>query len=336
MRKLYNIALLVIIPLTGTLISLMYLISQGFENTPSSIMRILHGILMTAGLWIGCMGIVSYLWKKYPWEHHPLKHLFFEVIAIIAYTILFSATVYYTELKLGFPHNHKISIFLDATFTIIITLFITSVHEAVFFYHQWKHNFSKSVKLEKDNIEAKYEALKSQINPHFLFNSLNSLMSLFENNDKATEYIQNLSELLRYVLKRNERQLVLLREEIEILTKYLNIMQIRYDKNLSVNMHISENFYHLSVPPLTLQVLVENCIKHNVISEEKPLSIHIFAENESVTVENNLQPKYDMYSTGQGLQNITERYRFFTSREVFVKKSSLTFAVTVPLIMADL
>ncbi|MBN2611728.1 MAG: histidine kinase [Bacteroidales bacterium] len=336
MRKTYTIALFLVIPLTGILISLMYLISEGFEDTTPAIMSILHGILMTAGLWIGCMGIVSLLWKKYPWEHHPLKHLVFEVTAIIAYTLLFSGTVYYIELKLGFPHNQEINIFLDATVTILITLFITSVHEAVFFYQQWKQNFSKSVKLEKDNIEAKYEALKSQINPHFLFNSLNSLISLVDNNDRATDYIQNLSDFLRYVLKRNERQLVLLREELQILYKYLKIMQIRYENNLVVHVNISESYYHFCIPPLTLQVLVENCIKHNVISTENPLSIRIFSENESVTIENNLQPKFDTYSTGQGLKNLTERYRFFVSREIVIKKSNHTFAVTVPLILADL
>ena len=154
--------------------------------------------------------------------------------------------------------------------TILITFFITSIHESIFFYQQWKYNFSKSVRLEKDNIEARYEALRAQINPHFLFNSLNSLTTMVEDNKPVVEYIQNLSDLLRYMLKSGEKELVLLRDEITILNSYISLQQMRFPETLKIKVDVAESFYHFAVPPLVLQMLVENCLKHNIISKDKP------------------------------------------------------------------
>ncbi len=336
MKAIFKMNLWIIIPLVGIIISLIFLISTGEIANPAAAINVLHGIVMTAGIWLGCMVIVGYLWEKFPWEHHPVKHLLIEIPAIITYTILFSSAVYFAEVKLGLSHAQDIDLSIDAIITILITLFITSIHEAVFFYRQWKYNFSRSVRLEKDHLEAKYEALKAQLNPHFLFNSLNSLVTLVENNDKAVDYIQNLSEFLRYLLKGSNREVVLVREELEMLRKYIHILEIRFGNNLAVDINIPEKFFHFSVPPLVLQILVENCIKHNIIAQKKPLKISVYAENESITVENILQPKTTATATGQGLKNISERYRFFTTREVKISKTNGKFVVTIPLLVVDL
>ncbi len=327
---------MILIPLVGLIISLVYLLGLKETYIPNTFLQIAHGILITAGLWLGCMAIVEFLWRKYPWEHHPKKHLFLEIIAIILYTMFFSGTLYWFEIKLNLHFLKDTNPFLDAVVTILITLFITSIHEAFFFYQQWKHNFSKSIKLEKDSLEARYEVLKTQINPHFLFNSLNSLISLVEENEKAVDYIQNLSEFLRYILKSSDRQVVLVREELETLQKYLHILKIRFDENIEIEIQIPEKYFHFSIPPLTLQMLVENCIKHNVISTEKHLKIHICTNNEGITVTNALQLKTGKSTTGQGLKNISERYRYFSSHEVKIKQTNHTFAVTVPLLLIDL
>ena len=324
------------IPLVGIIISLIFLISTGEIANPAAAINVLHGVIMTAGIWLGCMVIVGYLWEKFPWEHHPAKHLIIEIPAIIIYTILFSFAVYFIENKMGFTHAQDLDLSIDALMTILITLFITSIHEAVFFYRQWKYNFSKSIRLEKDHLEAKYEALKAQINPHFLFNSLNSLVSLVEDNDKAVDYIQNLSEFLRYLLKGSNKEVVLIREELEMLRKYIHILEIRFGNNLVIDINIPEKFYHFTVPPLVLQILIENCIKHNIIAQKKPLKIVVYAENESITVENVLQRKTTINTTGQGLKNISERYRFFTTRELKIKETNGKFVVTLPLLVIDL
>jgi LytS/YehU family sensor histidine kinase len=290
---------------------------------------------MTTGLWLGCMSIVSWLWKKYPWEQSPWKHLILETVLILIYTVVFSGTIYLIEVRLlDFIKSDNIG--LEILATILITLLITSIHESIFFYRQWKYNFSKSVRLERDNIEARYEALRAQINPHFLFNSLNSLITIAGNNTEVVNYTQDLSELLRYSPRSGEKELVFLQEEVEILKRYANLQQKRFHPNLSIMIEAPGNCLRMVIPPLVLQMLVENCIKHNVISSEKPLLIEVIADNESVMVTNNLQRKQSEESTGTGLNNIRGRYKFLTTREVVVADDSKSFRVTLPLLQLEL
>lgn len=227
-------------------------------------------------------------------------------------------------------HSHE---FVDL---ILITLLISTIHEAVFFYKQWKYNFSKSAKLQKDNIEAKYETLKTQINPHFLFNSLNSLSHIVEENQEATKYISNLSEFLRYVLKSRDRELVLLGDEIKTLQKYISIQKSRFRSNLNIQLNVDEKYFHYSLPPLVIQMLVENCIKHNILSKDKPLTIDIFIKDKCIVVQNNLQKKFTEFSTGLGLKNICERMSFFTNNEVEIQETKTMFKVSIPLLHVEL
>ena len=336
MKSLYNNRnLVIIIPLVGILIGSVFLMSYGLNGMGSSLQIILHGIIITTGLWLGCLSIVMYLWKKFPWEQRPLIHLILEIVLILGYTLAFSILLYLIERKLGYVHQFENPV-LEIFATLLITFFITSIHESIFFYQQWKYNFSKSVRLERDNIEARYEALRAQLNPHFLFNSLNSLATMAENNQPVTGYIQNLSEILRYMLKSNQKELVLLRDEISITNSYLNLQHMRFQGSLEINVAVPESYYHFVVPPLVLQILVENALKHNIVSKEKPLKVEIMAGKESITVSNNLQKKAGAESTGQGLKNIIGRYRFFTSRKVEIEESIDKFKVTLPLLRIEL
>lgn len=338
MRKIklrYILYLVVIIPTVAVIISAAYKWSGVVTPSGSLPYLIYHTLASTAGIWIGVLVIVHYLWQKFPWEHAPIKHLIIEIVLVLLYTNVFSLGLYYINIKLGLLDPVE-NIPKEIITTNLITLFITTIHEAWEFYRQWKLHFSKSAKLEKDNIEAKYETLKTQINPHFLFNSLNSLTSIVHDNDKAVDYIQDLSEFLRYLLKSRDVELVLLRNEVEMLEKYFALQKSRFGENLLIDMEIPEKYYHYSLPPLVLQMLVENSIKHNIISKDKPLSIDIRATNQSVTVTNNYQKKDIDDSTGQGLKNIIERYKFFTNTDVEIKENKKSFSVTVPLLIVDL
>jgi len=324
-----------LILLIGAIVSGLILISYGAKSATEVLKGFGQGIILTAGLWLGCMSIVQYLWKKFPWEQKPLPHLVLEMLLILSYTIIFSSTIYIVEVRLKiFPPVEDL--FGQAFSTILITFLITSIHESAYFYKQWKYNFSKSVRLEKDNIEAKYETLKSQVNPHFLFNSLNSLTTLVDDNKKAVEYIRNLSDFLRYMLSSRDREMVLLRDEIKVLENYISLQRSRFKNNLIIDIEVPEKYYHYALPPLVLQMLVENSIKHNIISRDKPLKILIRAEKESIIVENNLQKRNGVSSTGQGLRNIAERFKFFTTKEVKITETSSIFKVVIPLLIVEL
>ncbi len=324
-----------LIILVGVLLSGVWLVGFGYESAGQSLAGLGHGLIMTAGIWLGCMTIVGWLWKKFPWEFHPVRHLILEILLITVYTVTYGAFIYLIENWLGLMDPPE-QIFLDVLVTLLITYLITAIHEQVYFYRQWKYHFSKSIRLEKDNIQAKYETLKTQINPHFLFNSLNSLTNLVEDNEKAIEYIGNLSEFFRYMLSSRDKELVLVREEISLLERYISLQRTRFTASLDVEVNVPEKFYHFAIPPLVLQMLVENSIKHNVVSKDKPLQVTVRAEGESIIVENNLQKKPGVTSTGQGLRNISERYKLFTTREVQVTENSSIFKVIIPLLKEEL
>ncbi len=338
-KKIYVKNMWFLIPAVSLCISLLYMIGYTYVPLKLKLISIASNIFITTGIWLGCTNIVIFLWKKYPWEIKPVKHLILEIIAILIYTNIFITL--YDLLVIHYIYKNEIEytradIVEGFIVTNIITFLITAIYEAVFFYKQWKENFSKSARLEKDNIQAKYETLKSQINPHFLFNSLNSLTAIVDENTEAVSYIDNLSEFLRYILKSRDYEIVLVRNELSMLKKYVSLQKSRFKDNLVINIDINEKYYHYSVPPLVLQILVENCVKHNIIGKDAPLKINVFINRETIVVENNFQPRTDVSSTGQGLQNIKDRYKFFTTNEVKVIQTNSFFKVEIPLLLVEL
>lgn len=316
----------------SVVIGIIFTLFTGKEFTVYNVL--LPSFFNTAFIWGGSMSIVVFVWHRFPWEQNPVKHIIVETALILAFLAMFvlaiSILLSYKK-GIGLANGLKFD-FIDIFFTVLITVLIVTIHEAIFFYRQWKFNFSKSIRLEKDNLEAQYNALKAQVNPHFLFNSLNSLMSILENNPKAEQYVQDLSEYLRYVLLSNTREAVDLKEELENMEKFFHLQKLRFDDNLHVEIEINPASLQLQIPTLALQMLVDNCIKHNTISTRNPLTIKIFDDGKSITVENNLQLKQSIESTGQGLKNIEGRYRFITNEPVKIVSDNKHFSVTIPLI----
>lgn len=290
--------------------------------------------LVTVLIWLGCRIIVKYLWDKYPWEKHPLKHLLIETFAILAWSTFimglsgytYNTITYCTSFEEGAGYD-------DLVIGLLVTLLITSIHESAYFYRQWKEHFHLSVKLKKDNLEARYETLKAQLNPHFLFNSLNTLITMVDDNPKAANYVQNLADFMRYVLINKDKELILIQEELESCEKYLFLQESRFGANLSWSIQLDEETVKSSIAPLTIQLLLENAIKHNIISKDKPLIINIKNENnEFICIENNLQKKMTGNSTGQGLKNIMARYEYLTSLKPRVETDEHSFKVFIPIL----
>ena len=192
---------------------------------------------------------------------------------------------------------------------------------------------SHAAGLEKESALSQYESLKNQVNPHFLFNSLNALTHLvYEDQDKAAKFIKQLSEVYRYVLDSRDKEVVSLEEELKFLDAYLFLQQIRFGDKLKVNVNFKGSTS--SVAPLALQMLIENAIKHNVISEEEPLSIRLYMERSFLVVENDLHKKNILpdSSGGLGLQNIKRRYEFLSKEKVVVDEGEGKFIVKLPML----
>ncbi len=211
--------------------------------------------------------------------------------------------------------------------TIAITFYVFS------FIREYQANKLKEQKEKTVQISTEHESLKSQIGPHFLFNSLNVLNGLIsENQDKAQEFVSELSSVYRYVLEQNDKPLVSLREEIDFSRTYMNLIQKRFEDGLE--FEVVEDFNsEYRIVPLSLQILLENCIKHNRISSEEILKVKVYMENDYLLIKNNLQIKNLLHkSTGKGLKNIIERYKSFTRKDVQILQTQDEFIVKIPLL----
>lgn len=213
-------------------------------------------------------------------------------------------------------------------------MIITGIYESIYFFHQWRRMVKETEQLKKENLQSQFDSLKSQVNPHFLFNSLNSLSSLVEEDkDKAVRFISELSEVYRYLLQSNERELAPLSSELEFLKAYFFLLQTRFDKGVELEIDVNPVFHAYLIPPLTLQMLVENAVKHNVVSASRPLHIRILNDPQGrLHVVNNLQPKSVQVPSGKlGLANIAAKFRLLRQPELEILKTETTFEVILPL-----
>lgn len=286
--------------------------------------------------WNGACFFIYRFRKVFPEISRTPKRLLFTAIGIIFWMtlggipikLLFGLCTLKEAFTVG-EHAH----FLP--FNMVAATVITLGYEAFYFFDKWKEQFRLNELLKNQQIRTQYEVLQNQMSPHFLFNSLNTLTSIIpEDPEAAVTFTEKLSEVYRYILKNKERELVPLGEELMFVESYLYLLRMRFPDNLTFQFNLEERYHSRTIPPLTLQMLVENAIKHNVVSKTKPLHIDIYVENgTSVVVKNNLQPKDALEkSTKTGLENIRRRYDILGGKKIAVITSANNFMVAVPLI----
>jgi sensor histidine kinase YesM len=288
-------------------------------------------IAIWVSMWLGNEYIAHILDQKISWTKEPLKRFITGIVAMLVYTVVVIAilvTVFERSFQIDLGGVTRM-LYGTVVITSVITLFMTSRS----FLYNWKQAAIHSERLQKESITAQYNSLKSQVNPHFLFNSLNALTNLvYEDQDKAAKFIKQLSEVYRYVLDTREKEVVPLEGELKFLQAYLYLQQIRFGEKLKIDLSLTDG--NSMVAPLALQMLVENAIKHNEISEERPLIIQIYKRDKFIVVENTLQRKNVLpgESPGLGLDNIRKRYEFLSDVKVDVKEDHGKFSVALPII----
>ncbi|WP_339608721.1 histidine kinase [uncultured Roseivirga sp.] len=304
-----------------------------FNNWDVALASMIVSAVQWILLWQGNAHVSNYLSYKIPWLENPSKRFIWGVVGVIVYTPLAVYTLY-VVLKYGFDIDMgdiKWTLLISVGITFVISFFLNSVE----FLKNWKKASLDAERLKKEQMEAKYETLKNQVNPHFLFNSLNALTNLvYEDQDQAAKFIRELSKVYRYVLDTRAQEVVSLKTEMEFVNSYLFLQKIRFDEKLHLNISI-EGFEQKMLPPMAIQMLLENAIKHNVIAEEEPLTIHIEIENgEKLVVRNNLQKKNIPIeeSSEMGLSNIKSRYEFLSATPVEVIDGPSEFIVKLPLL----
>ena len=220
----------------------------------------------------------------------------------------------------------------------LIIFVIIGIYESIWFYNGLKNSIQEKEQMKIINLQTQLKSLRNQVNPHFLFNSLNTLKYIVSSKDldKAIEFIIQLSKVYRYILESREEATISIEEELVFIRGYISIQKERFLDNLTVDIHIPNEYLQKQIIPLSLQLLIENAIKHNIISSKKPLkvSIEIDPTANEIFVKNNLQRKKNiLHSTKVGLQNIKERYRLLSENyNVSILQTAESFVVKLPIL----
>jgi len=220
------------------------------------------------------------------------------------------------------------------SFGLWITLTIVTVFHVIFFYNRYQKNKIKEQKVIAGTASAKFDALKNQLDPHFLFNSLNVLTSLIEENPKnAQKFTTSLSKVYRYVLEQKNKDLITVDEELNFARTYMSLLKMRFEDSIIFEIPDKALNPESKVVPLSLQLLLENAVKHNMVTSSKPLHIKIYESEGMLIVENNLQPKQIVKkSSGVGLENIKQRYQLLSNKTVSINQKATSFAVAIPML----
>ena len=290
----------------------------------------------------GGNGVMNdYLNKKYSWVDDTKIRTVLGIISTLLVNVLLVFFCNYINFIL-IQGNDRSKFFTGSMgisnwITINVALLISAILHAKGFIDAWKSSTKQEVvqqKLIAKSANAQFESLKNQLDPHFLFNSLNVLSSLIDENPvQAQRFTASMSKIYRYVLEQKDKELVTVEEELNFAKTYCDLLETRFEDSVSFDFKVNEKDLKSYVVPLSLQLLLENCIKHNFATSAKPLHIKIYSENGNLFIENNLQQREQVKeSAGIGLSNIVQRYSLLTKQNVFIEKSATFFKVKIPIL----
>ena len=301
-------------------------------------LNFLYTMLYTISLHIANTSLFIFLDKVFVEERFSKKRIFtgFILSFLVSLTVIFLLRIFEDVVINGTPfisfiNNEKPTNYIVAS---VFTFIVISIVHIFYLYKFYQENKLKEQKIIAGTANAKFESLKNQIDPHFLFNSLNVLSSLIEENpDNAQKFTTSLSKIYRYVLEQKDKELVTVQEELTFAKTYMNLLKMRFENSLTYELPTIELNVEAKVVPLSLQLLLENCVKHNVVSEQKPLHIKIYLEESFLVIENNLQIKEVLGDRkGVGLENIISRYAIISKRKMIIEKTENYFKVKLPIL----
>jgi len=317
---------LVFIPVTG--------------NTSNVVVHFISVFIVIFGLWLTNFILIDFKGSKRKYQRNRLlnKYSRFIVSFLAALMIYFivgslidSSGTLLTSVENG---SSNLWIFLSLKILIFNAVFILIKY--VYDTNSEKKQIAiENEILKRENINAQHETLKQQVNPHFLFNSLNTLKSLIKQDaSQAGDFIDELSSVYRYMLLHQDKKDVTIGEEIDFLKSYVYLLKIRFGSAINTEITLPDSLMQYSMPPNTLQLLIENAVKHNALSTKKPLSIYIYARDNYLTVQNNLQSKPELPAPSSqfGLSNISSRYLLLKGKDIMIEKTDTSFLVSLPII----
>lgn len=327
------------IPIIALLAPLLFL-TISFQSYIAKIHHIfIESLIYTTIIWLCLRTTCIYLRTRFPSIEQTFKRNIYQAIYAVIITFFMVKLIGLSEHLIykfcGFDDPFMPD-FIVAFFSIsFISLTILVLYEAIYFFKQLRTTIEEKEQLKTAHVQTQLVNLRNQINPHFLFNSLNTLMNLIpKDENKAMCYLDKLSKFYRYSVSKKDEPTVPVSVELENLSIYADLLKERFGENISISIKNGvEGNKHIL--PMTLQLLIENAVKHNIVSKKMPLSIDVSLSQEKdyIHIKNNLQKKIQaVESTGMGLQNIKDRFRYFTDKDIKCIETENTFVVSIPLI----
>jgi sensor histidine kinase YesM len=294
---------------------------------------------VTLLLWLGNRTITKLLDRYFPWLTYGRRRFFTHLISGVLYSLLIINLAYY-GFKTLFTEDPPILEQIIAANILGIALFIPtfSLYFSLQFLTQWQKTELEMEKFQKESIRSQLASLKNHLDPHFLFNNLNILSSLIDKDtEQSQHFLVRFAQVYRTMLLTKVEDLVTLEEEMEFIEAYIFLIKTRFEDNINFEINISEEANYSMIPPLTLQLLIENAVKHNIITEDRPLNIKIDASEQEMNIINTRYDKPEDLKTksGTGLKNLKERYAYFCDIPIIFEMKSKTYEVTVPLLQIE-
>ncbi|WP_169515148.1 sensor histidine kinase [Hymenobacter norwichensis] len=305
-----------------------------------------YTVMYSTGLWLTNGYVVEWLNQHYAWTTQPLRRLLLTLAVSLGGSVLvivFMNAVLLLLLRKPMAQLWSDNVYWQILVPLSITVIISLFNHSRAFFLQWREAAVRAERFEKETAVARLDSLRRQVDPHFLFNSLNALTSLVEENDpaRAVRFIRQLSQVYRYVLDSQAQEVVSLAEEMRFVESYVFLQQTRLGAGVQVEISLPPglDLDALQLPPLAVQLLLENALKHNATSQRDPLriSITLDAAHQQLIVRNALRPRRlaEGESTGLGLENLRARYAFLAKQPVTIEKTDTEFIVTLPVLQLE-
>ncbi|MDX5326819.1 MAG: histidine kinase [Bacteroidota bacterium] len=334
------VVILIIALFAGSYYTVYQLIVQNVEpaglDVGTSLVNMGYSLLITASLYLGCRFIWNFLQVNLPWGHRNWTRIIAEASMVLIYSTVVQFIILTLVWVMLFPRevdNYRKFYFTNIIFGNTITIVVTLVYEGVVLFRQWRESLVLTERLKKENVQSQYESLRQQVNPHFLFNSLNVLSSLIRvDPDKAERFVDEFASVYRYILEIQDKPLISLREELRMLESFLYLQKIRFEEGLQVDTQIPPEILDRMIPPLTLLELVNNALKHNRFGRGEPMHIVLEQDENKLLVRNDRRTRKEtVRSTGTGLINLKRRFVLMGAEEPEFLLLTDRFEARIPL-----
>jgi len=340
------IQILIICLVVSTILPLVFYIRGKITGNEVHLVQAALGtmftFLITGSISIANLSTMAYLQNKFPWDKFMLKRIVYELlITSFNATVLIVLLSFVFYLLFGLEsmkiESLGVLIFDNILTALVVNIVVMSIVEGIYLFRQWRVTQLQVERLKRESVEAQLSVLKNQVNPHFLFNSLNTLSSIIPcSPDKAVEFVNKFSKIFRYVLDIKEETVIKLGDELEFINSYYFLQKIRFGEALTLTVNVEAGKLNDYIPPLSIQILVENALKHNEVSDAFPLEILIYSEADMLIIKNKIRKKEsDVQSTGLGLKNLTDRYNHFTTAKPSFYMKNDEYIAKIPILKDD-